>query len=412
MRILLGTDTYHPDVNGASYFTQRLAAGLIERGHAVLVACPSGRARSESDEHVGVRMYRFASVPVPRYRELRFSPPYPWRRARLLAVLKEFAPDLVHCQNHFFISRALIDCARELGIKVVATNHFVPENILVQLTFLPPGTRRAVGGWLGRDLARVYDRADAVAAPTPSAARLLQRTGVGKPVTPISCGLDPSRFGAGAPHPPAWLPRRPTMLFVGRLDREKRIEELIEGLRRVRERIDAQLVVVGRGKERSPLERHAKASGVSESVIFTGFVPDDDLSGLYQAADVFCMPGTIELQSIATLEAMAFAKPVVAVDALALPHLVRDGVNGYAYAAGDVSTLARRTGRLLSDAGLRERMGRASRKIATEHGIARTLDEYERFYANALGVPLRPALRPRPAELGSEPSLEPAAVAG
>jgi glycosyltransferase involved in cell wall biosynthesis len=389
MRILFGTDTYHPDVNGASYFTQRLAAGLIERDHEVRVLCPSHAWRSMPGEHAGVETVTIASVPVPRYPELRFSPPYPRRAARLREALRDFQPDLVHCQNHFFLSRALMRTARRLGVPVVATNHFVPENILVQLSFLPASARRAVGWWLARDLVGVYERADAVVAPTPFAARLLERTGFGREVTPISCGLDLTRFGdrGRAPRRPDWLPRRPTLLFVGRLDREKRIEELLDAVAQLRERVDAQLVVVGRGKERPELERHAAERGVAERVIFTGFVSDEELPGIYAAADVFCMPGTIELQSIVMLEAMAFGKPVIAVDALALPHLARDGVNGYTYAPGDVATLTRRAVELLTDEDLRARMGAESREIVSEHGIERTLDEYELLYARALAVP-------------------------
>lgn len=389
MRILLGTDTYHPDVNGASYFTQRLAAGLIERGHEVRVLCPSRSTRSVQGEHAGIQTTTIASIPVPAYSELRFSPPYPSRTARLRAALRDFAPDLVHCQNHFFLSRALIRSARGLGVATVATNHFVPENILVQLGFLPAPARRAVGRWLAKDLVGVYERADAVAAPTPFAARLLERTGLRRGVTPISCGLDLTRFGAssGTHRRPGWLPARPTLLFVGRLDREKRIEELIDATCRMRERVDVQLVVVGRGKERPNLERHAAEQGIADRVIFTGFVSDEELPGIYAAADVFCMPGTIELQSIVMLEAMAFGKPVVAVDALALPHLARDGVNGFTYQPGDVEGLARRAVALLSDEGLRLQMGAESRAIVSDHGIERTLDEYEGLYARTLGVP-------------------------
>lgn len=389
MRILLGTDTYHPDVNGAAYFTQRLADGLIDRGHEVRVLCPSRGARSERGEHAGVQTVRIASVPVPRYPELRFSPPYPARTARLRAALTDFEPDLVHCQNHFFLSRALIRTARRMGVATVATNHFVPENILVQLSFLPSGLRRAVGWWLARDLVGVYENADAVAAPTPFAARLLEQTGLNRLVTAISCGLDLTRFGprAAPTRRPEWLPKRPTLLFVGRLDREKRIEELIDAVGIVREHVDAQLVVVGRGKERPHLERYAVERGVQDRVIFTGFVSDEELPHIYAAADIFCMPGTIELQSIVMLEAMAFAKPVIAVDALALPHLARDGVNGHTYTPGDLTSLAKHTVSLLTDEGLRRRMGEKSRTIVAAHGIERTLDEYEQLYARTLGVP-------------------------
>src|SRR5690606_41759864 len=64
-------------------------------------------------------------------------------------------------------------------------------------------------------------------------------------------------------------------------------------------------------------------------VRFLGFVPEEDLPLVYRAADAFAISGIAELQSIATLEAMASGLPVVAADAMALPHLVHVGRNGY-----------------------------------------------------------------------------------
>jgi len=68
---------------------------------------------------------------------------------------------------------------------------------------------------------------------------------------------------------------------------------------------------------------------VRSASVFTGFIEDNDLPHVYAACDVFCHAGTAELRSIVTLEAMATGKPVIAANAMALPSLVRNGVNGY-----------------------------------------------------------------------------------
>jgi len=100
---------------------------------------------------------------------------------------------------------------------------------------------------------------------------------------------------------------------------------------------------------------------------------------------VFCMPGVAELQSIATLEAMAAGTPVVAADAMALPHLVRPGRNGWLYRPGDVTELSARLGALLRDPGLRRRMGAASRELVAAHDFENTLDTFESIYQRVLG---------------------------
>ena len=67
---------------------------------------------------------------------------------------------------------------------------------------------------------------------------------------------------------------------------------------------------------------------------------DEELRQAYTRATVFAMPSIAELQSIATMEAMASGLPVVAANAMALPHLVHDGENGYLFEPGDAQDLA------------------------------------------------------------------------
>ena len=104
------------------------------------------------------------------------------------------------------------------------------------------------------------------------------------------------------------------------------------------------------------------------------------------------MPGIAELQSIATLEAMAAGTPVVAADAMALPHLVRPGRNGWLYRPGDVAELSTRLAALLRDPGLRRRMGAASRELVAEHAFDRH-PGHLRGHLPAGPRPRRPATR-------------------
>lgn len=115
---------------------------------------------------------------------------------------------------------------------------------------------------------------------------------------------------------------------------------------------------------------------------FLGFIPDQQLPSVYATADVFVMPGVAELQSLATLEAMASGLPVIAADAMALPHLVHPGINGYLYRPGDIAQLASYAEALLTSSQERGRMGRASREIAQTHDENNTLRQFEALYAD------------------------------
>jgi glycosyltransferase involved in cell wall biosynthesis len=382
MKILIGSDTYYPDVNGASYFARRLADGMRGRGHQVYVLCASRSLRTEVVRRTGVIEHRLPSVSVPYHSGFRFSPPTLLFR-RVLREVKRIEPDVIHVQSHFFIGRALVRAAEKLDIPVVATNHFMPDN-LVHYLRLAQRAEEAVADHLWRDFTKVFNQADLITAPTPFAARLIEEKGIDREVIPISCGIDLSRFNVRNDgdrfRDKYGVPEQPTCMYVGRLDTEKRVGDLIRALSIVREVVDVQLVIVGAGYQRPELIELAESEGVEGHVIFTGFVEDEVLPGAYAASDVFCIASVAELQSIVTMEAMATGKPVVAADAKALPHLVREGVNGHLFEPGDVGTLASRLAEILADEGKRARMGNKSLEIVAQHEVERVLTTFEEHY--------------------------------
>ncbi|GAB4008926.1 hypothetical protein GCM10029992_66630 [Glycomyces albus] len=268
---------------------------------------------------------------------------------------------------------------------MVATNHFMPENLVHYLP-VRGELRDRVRRWAWADAARVFAHADVVTAPTPYAAALAEASGLRAPVRPISCGMDLARFRTGTATTDFRLKYRvrqcPTIGYVGRLDLEKNLDVLVRALPAVRRRIaDVQLMLVGTGDQRRRLERLAARLGVADALICTGFVADADLPAAYAAADVFVNPGTAELQSLVTLEAMASGLPVLAADASALPHLVRDGHNGYLFPPGDSAALADRLIAVLSDHSHAGVMGRRSRALAERHDIRATVGAFESIYA-------------------------------
>ncbi|WP_369130796.1 glycosyltransferase [Modestobacter roseus] len=398
MKILIAADTYAPDVNGASYFAQRLAAGLAAE-HEVHVLAPSrSRHTTSAPAPGGLTEHRVRSLPVVVRRGFRVCPPAGLQR-RVRALLTTVRPDVVHVQSHFLVGRAAVRAARELGIPVVATNHFMPENLL---HYLPGGAavRRRAHGWAWRDAARVLSLADVVTSPTPFAAALAESAGVPGPVLPISCGLDLDRFTPDRPgarfRAAHGLPSGPVLAHVGRLDPEKKVHELVEALALVRARWDVHLLVVGDGQERGRLEALAARLGVADSVTFTGLLADAELPEAYAAADVLGMAGTAELQSLVTLEAMATGLPVLAVDAGALPHLVRHGETGWLYRHGDVPALAGRLAALLDDPAGAARMGRRARAVAAGHDLGATLAAFTGLYDACLRSHSAGDARPAP----------------
>jgi len=387
MRVLIATDTYYPDVNGASYFAQRLAAGLAKRGHQIFVMAPARTLKDNTSTRDGVIICGISSIRIPIYPDFRVSPLLFIRKA-IKKHVKEIQPDVIHIQNHFMIGKGVALTAQELNIPIIGTNHFMPENLVHYLNLPKPAENKLKEfGW--HEFSRVYRHLDAVTTVTNTAAKLIENLGLEKDVIPISCGIDLERFsprndGAYLKERYGIPESRSVILYVGRLDKEKRIELIIHALPQITRNVDAHLVLAGTGKSKARFEAITEEMGVRDMVTFTGFVPDEDLPHLYRMADLFVIAGIAELQSIVTMEAMASGLPVIAVNAVALPELVHDGENGYLFPDGDSQMLAQRAITILSSPTLRTAMGQKSLDIIQAHDIQKTLDKYESLYRQVI----------------------------
>lgn len=379
LRILIGADTFSPHVNGAARFAERLAAGLVARGHDVHVSAPSvghGNAGTATEVIEGEKMVMHR---LPAYRFLPhdwLTFVLPWRGKHYArVVLDEIKPDVVHIQSHIIIGRGLAREARKRGIPVVATNHVMAENIL-DFTTLPDFLDRIFVKLAWADAERTFKMTRAVTTPTRKAADFLESTIDISGVIPISCGIDRSNYS------PDLTPRDANrILFVGRLTTEKHIDVALKALSQLDPALDASFDIVGGGDQRAKLEALAQQLGVASRVTFHGHASEEDLRALYSRASVFAIASIAELQSIATMEAMASGLPIVAANAVALPHLVHDGENGYLFEPGDADELAARLTDVLTAApDERTRMQQASLDAVAVHDITRTLDTFEALY--------------------------------
>ncbi|MFC6355759.1 glycosyltransferase [Luethyella okanaganae] len=378
LRVLIGADTFAPNVNGAARFAERLAAGLVARGHDVHVVAPAASRRHGTwiEEHEGQAMtaHRLYSWRWYPHDWLRFA--IPWRiKQNCARILDEVKPDVVHFQSHIIVGRGLSIEAAKRGIRIIGTNHFMPENML-EFTLLPKGVQERAIRMAWRAARRTFDRAEAVTTPTQRAAQFLEKfTGLNG-VRAISCGIDAHNYS------PNFEPRAENrVLFVGRVTGEKQIDVLLKAIALLPAELDAKLEIVGGGDQMRNLQHLAETLGIADRVIFDGYVTDEKLRTAYSRATVFAMPSIAELQSIATMEAMASALPVVAADAMALPHLVHDGDNGLLFEPSNPRDMAVKLRTVLEMAPSElEAMKRASLRLIGAHDIQRTLSTFESLY--------------------------------
>jgi phosphatidylinositol alpha-1,6-mannosyltransferase len=193
----------------------------------------------------------------------------------------------------------------------------------------------------------------------------------------VPLGTTPTRFRPGID--PAAVRRThgldggPWLLTVARLDYHKGIDTVIRALPAIRAAVPTiRYAVAGIGSRRSALEALARELGVEDAVRLLGFVGDEELPALYNAADVFVLASRrydllVEGFGIAIVEASASALPVIATRSGGIPEAVRDGETGVLVDPDNPAAVAAAAIRLLRDEALRRRMGAAGRSAVDRH---------------------------------------------
>lgn len=353
MRIALvaGED---PGWGGIGTYTAVLGHALAELGHDVHLVLRGWD--DEGDEQLdGLPVHR---VPVPEPS---------WRRGTEAVVSR-----LYTTRESLVFSARVARRLRALRVDVAEAPEFHAAGLVAALRREPPVVVRLhAPAFLTTELdagTRTLDvraeerlarlgvrRAAAVTAPSAAVVeRVGRRWRLGaERVTIVPNPVDHHAFAPG----PGADDR--TVLVVGRVERAKGQDLLVEALPRVS---GARLVLVGDdGGLLEPLLRRARELGVEDRIEALGAKPRGELPALYRSAAVVAVPSRYETFPYACAEAMSCGRPVVAAAAGGLPELIADGGDGLLVPPDDHAALAAALGRLLGDAELRERLGREAR---------------------------------------------------
>lgn len=158
-------------------------------------------------------------------------------------------------------------------------------------------------------------------------------------------------------------PGHPVVLFCGKLIGKKDAATLIEAMSFLESEAQARLLVVGDGELKPALKKLADEL-MPGRACFAGFKNQSELPAIYDLCDVFVIPSTYEPFGLVVNEVMNAGKPVIASDRVGCwSDLIRPGVNGAVFPAGDARALAEVLRPFLLDASLRERAGQASLEI-------------------------------------------------
>jgi 1,2-diacylglycerol 3-alpha-glucosyltransferase len=357
MRVALFTNNYLPFRGGVTTAVETLRQGLHGLGHEAWVFAPAPCAPFADPSGV----FRYPSVSAPTYPGFAVPLPVSWTLAR---TARRLAPDVVHAQHPFLLGPTARRLARRLGRPLVFTYHTRYE----KYSHYVPLPERVVAALAVRLSCRFAASADLVVAPSACIADTLAARGVPAPVAVVPTGVALQRFRPGdhrAARERIGLPAGvPICLYVGRLDREKSVERVLDAFALIADALpDARLVLVGQGSHAAALARRAREGPAAARIRFVGGRDPAELPPYYQAADLFLFASETETQGLVLAEAHACGLPAVAVRASGVEEVVRDGETGVLTKA-DAAEMADAAISLLLDPDRRRAMGEAARRVA------------------------------------------------
>jgi 1,2-diacylglycerol 3-alpha-glucosyltransferase len=343
MRIGFFTDTYFPRVDGVVFSIDTFRRELEALGHEVYIFAPRPNLRyREKDDHI----IRFTGI---KNRELDYTLKAPWTpqafwKARKLEL------DIVHIHTPFELGTFGIALALREKIPLVNTYHtdileyarHYPQMLpgalaLVQVLPVILGQpqlfksslramkpERTLEQWSQKVVTRfmplMNNLCDRIIAPSLKVKEQLTAMGTTKPITVLPTGVD--KITTNSSEVTAWHTRyglnrqSKIILYVGRLAPEKNLETLIEAFALITPQDPtAKLLIVGDGSHKKTLESMAFSMGISDRVIFTGYITDrNTLGAAYEISRVFAFPSHTDTQGLVIHEAAAAGLPTVMTD--------------------------------------------------------------------------------------------------
>lgn len=382
MRIGIYTDTFYPEINGVATSCFMLERELSRRGHEVHVFAPRSNGWENYQKE---NIHYLHSTPFIALKDRNIALPTPLD----LMDLHPYHFDIVHTNSEFVMGYLGMRIARLEKCTYVHTYHTVWEDYTYYIT-------RGHADSQARGVVRRYsewwcNHFDRVISPSEKTRMLLRSYGVGAPIDVIPSGMDIDRFDPGV-HPPEMrearraecgiLPGERVLLNIGRIAKEKNIEQILRVFPKLREVYpDVRFVIIGEGPQRSELAQMAADLGVAEYVTQTGPKPWESIDQYYSIGDVFCSASHTETQGLTYVEAMASGLCVCAVDDPCLDGVIENGVNGILSGDSDESLLTALIAAFSEEGSkIASRAAESVERFTAEHFAK----QVERFYQRAL----------------------------
>jgi len=333
MRIGLFTDTYPPYINGVSTSVLMLKKALEKKGHQVFVVTVNNEGmeyKFENDETI----IRIPGIPIGIY-DYRLTSIYP---IKAVNTIRKWNLDVIHSHTEFGIGTFARFMSKQFNIPLVHTYHTMYEDYIHYITkgYFDSSSKKIV-----EYLTLFYcdKTANELIVPTKKTYDLFkEKYEVNKNIHIIPTGIEIDRFYIenvdkqkvkGLKQKYQILKNEFSIVFVGRLAKEKNIEFLIEKHKElVKYNQDAKLLIIGDGPDMEEYRKLVHKLKLEENIILVGRVPYDEMPNYYHLADVFVTASQTETQGLTVIEAMAAGITPVCIKDESFENVVIDGLNG------------------------------------------------------------------------------------
>lgn len=397
-RVVFVCATYLPRVTGVATAINAWARQLIPLGVRVTVVAPEYPPYTFYPLHVypdDLDVVRLPARPAPFVLGIQTARAHGVAWDDLLTSLRH-QNAVVHGQDVLLAGEIAAKIGRRCHLPVMLHAHYpLGDGDLADWLTFSTGTvgRRAINAVLDRTAAQkarsVCRQAGLVAAVSPYIQGILAERGIND-ARVLPCGVDPpSELPAIDIRKRHGIPEdSPIFLYVGRMDPDKHIGDLLEAAAVIRQREPrARLLLVGGGPYLDRYVSRAEALRLGDTAVFAGWVPYRDIWAYYAQADLFVFANPHEAQGLVTIEAQAMGLPVVGYRGGGVSLAVVDGETGILTDHNPMA-LAGAALALHGDAARRQAMASATRtqaaRYTSEQVFPALLDTYTQL---ANGVP-------------------------
>ncbi len=408
MRIGMFTDYYLPVKTGVSTSVASFRDELEKLGHEVYVFAPSaGMLVREEDDHI-VRFPAIKGLFVENYMTSVFFPPQQIRKIEKLNL------DIIHFHTPSQIGLLGVHVALKNDIPLVGTYHtdlheYVKTYPVIGSGFLflslaapiitgggfkdvkitmPSRSRQSMNeAAVQHSMTLIHNYCSLVIAPSKKMELQLKRWKTTAPIKILPTGVDKITTTkaeiAARKEQYGITDDDKVVMFVGRLGKEKNVELLIKAFAKARETmLELKLMLVGDFKHSDELLDIASELGISEWLIKTGYIENDQLGALLGCADLFVLPSLTDTQCLVLNEAAHAGLPLIAVDNL-INDVVKDGANGY-ITKPTIKAVSDGIIAILSKPARAEAMGKASVELAKQFSEAVQAKKLAKLYRSIL----------------------------